>query len=391
MATSRFIEISTKIDKLKCCVIVPTYNNDKTLKKVLEELLQYTSNILVVNDGSTDRTSKILSEFDGFIQIHFLKNKGKGEALKAGFKRALDEGYEYGITIDSDGQHYADDLPVFLEALEQCSQCMLIGSRNMKNEEVPKSSSFGNRFSNFWFWVDTGISLSDTQSGYRAYPLKELSKITLYTSRFEFEIESIVRLAWREIDVRNVPIKVYYSEDRVSHFRPIKDFGRISLLNTWLFLVAIFYIRPLYFIKRIKGKGIKRFFLENVIQSQDSPIRKSLSIALGVFIGIAPFWGFQTILVFALAIPLKLNKVIAFTFSNISIPPMIPFIIYGSLLMGGWILGTDTKIDFKDLSSNIKLLGDLKEYIVGSFALATVSAVFFGLLGYIVLKLMGKR
>ena len=191
--------------------------------------------------------------------------------------------------------------------------------------------------------------------------------------------------------MRNVPIKVYYSEDRVSHFRPIKDFGRISLLNTWLFLVAIFYIRPLYFIKRIKGKGIKRFFLENVIQSQDSLIRKSLSIALGVFIGIAPFWGFQTILVFALAIPLKLNKVIAFTFSNISIPPMIPFIIYGSLLMGGWILGTDTKIDFKDLSSNIKLLGDLKEYIVGSFALATVSAVFFGLLGYIVLKLMGKR
>ena len=187
-----------------------------------------------------------------------------------------------------------------------------------------------------------------------------------------------------------MPIKVFYSEDRVSHFRPIKDFGRISILNTWLFLVAIFYIRPLYFIKRIKRSGIKRFFIENVIQSQDSPIRKSLSIALGIFIGISPFWGFQTILVFALAIPLRLNKVIAFAFSNISIPPMIPFIIYGSLLMGGWILGTDTKIDLKDLSSNIKLLGDLKEYIIGSFALATVSAVFFGLLGYIVFKLMIK-
>jgi glycosyltransferase involved in cell wall biosynthesis len=391
VAAPTFKEISTKISDLKCCVIIPTYNNDTTLKKVVDGVLNYTSNIIIVNDGSNDNTSIILKEFTDLIQIKFIKNKGKGMALRKGFERAFEEGFEFAITIDSDGQHYPDDIPIFINELEKDKNILLIGSRNMTHDSVPKNSSFGNKFSNFWFWVDTEIWLTDTQSGYRVYPLKVANEIKFYTTKFEFEIEAIVKIAWRDVDVKNVPINVLYSDDRVSHFRPYKDFARISVLNTWLFLVAILYIKPRNIIRRIKKKGIKRILKENVIQSQDPPLKKSLSIALGVFIGIAPLWGFQTILVFALAIPLKLNKLIAFTFSNISIPPMIPFIIYGSLLMGGWILGTDTRIDFENISANAKLLGDIKEYIVGSFALALVSALLFGSVGYIILKIISKK
>jgi len=385
-----FLQISTKITNLKCCVIIPTYNNENTLKEVIEGVLNYTSNIIIVNDGSTDNTAHILKEYTNLIQIHFPKNRGKGTALRKGFKKAIEEGFDFAISIDSDGQHYPDDIPVFIEELEKNTNVLLIGSRNMRHESVPKNSSFGNSFSNFWFWADTGIKLTDTQSGFRLYPLLVADKIKFYTTKFEFEIESIVKIAWRGIEVKNVPIKVLYNEDRISHFRPIVDFLRISLLNTWLILVALFYIKPRNLLLKIKRKGLKPFFVENFLHNSDSPEKKALSVALGVFIGIIPIWGFQTILVLSLAVAFKLNKVISFAFSNISIPPFIPLIIYYSMLVGGWFFGTEIEIDFDNLSNNINLITYVKEYILGSFILASITSLCLGLLSYAVLKLIKK-
>ena len=120
----------------------------------------------------------------------------------------------------------------------------------MAQEGVPKKSSFGNKFSNFWFWVETGIWLEDTQSGFRLYPLSYLKEMKFYTKKFEFEIEVIVRAAWQGTSVKNIPIKVKYDEtERVSHFRPFKDFTRISIFNTILVLITIFYIMPRDLIK----------------------------------------------------------------------------------------------------------------------------------------------
>ncbi len=386
------IDSPSLIADLNVCVIIPTYNNDKTLNRVIDGVLIYTNQIIIVDDGSTDQTSAILKTYPNLKQIHFSKNKGKGMALREGFKKALSLGYDYAITIDSDGQHYPDDIPVFIEALKKDKYALLIGSRNMTHDSVPKGSSFGNKFSNFWFWAETGIKLTDTQSGFRLYPLNPLSDIKFYTNKFEFEIEVIVKAAWRGVPVKNVPIKVLYDEEeRVSHFRPFKDFTRISILNTWLVLVAFLYIKPRDFFLKIKHKGIKRFFKENILYNSDSPTKKALSIALGVFIGIAPFWGFQTILVLALAALLKLNKLISFTFSNISIPPMIPVIIYGSLKMGSWILNKNKGIEYENVSFDFNFLLSLEEYIIGSFALAFLSSIIFGITGFIIFKLMRRK
>jgi len=384
-------EISTKLSDLKCCVLIPTNNNGHTLKKVIDSVLQYTKNIIIVNDGSTDSTASILLNYSDLDQIHFHTNKGKGMALRAGFKKGFDLGYEYAITIDSDGQHYADDIPVFVEELEKEGDALLIGSRNMDHESIPKNSSFGNKFSNFWFWAETGIRLTDTQSGFRLYPLKVLNDIPFYTTKFEFEIESIVKVSWRGVPVKNVPIKVLYPKDRVSHFRPIKDFARISVLNTWLILVALLYIKPRDLYRKMKRIGIRRYFVDNVLKSTDSPMKKSVSITLGVFIGLTPFWGLHGVISLFLAAIFKLNKTIAFTFSNISIPPLIPFIVYGSLELGSFILGTEVKIDLKNISENVKLLTQIKEYLVGSFVLAIVLSTLFGLTGYIYLVLRKKK
>ncbi|RAR71540.1 DUF2062 domain-containing protein [Flavobacterium aciduliphilum] len=378
--------ITERMKQLKTCVIIPTYNNHNTLKRVIDGVLKYTTSIIVVNDGSTDSTSEILKTYTQIDQISITPNQGKGNALRLGFKKALDSGYEYAITIDSDGQHFPTDISVFLETLKQEEKpALLIGNRNMSQDGIPKKSSFGNKFSNFWFWFETGIKLDDTQSGYRLYPLLFIPN-RFFTKKFEFEIEVIVRTAWSQIAVKNVPINILYDpNERVSHFRPFKDFTRISILNTVLVILTIFYIKPRDFFRSFKKKRIRDFLRDDILESSDSNLKKSLSIALGVFIGIAPLWGFQTVIVIFLAVILRLNKVLAFTFSNVSIPPMIPFIIYGSLKIGNFIIPSKhpligvTMLRFSSIQHN------LLQYVVGSVILATITAAFLGILSFFIL------
>lgn len=373
------------------CVIVPTYNNQKTLKKVLDSILDFTSNVIIVNDGSTDSTSEILKQYSQLTQMHHPKNLGKGRALRNGFRKAIELDFEYAITIDSDGQHFAADIPIFIEAIQNEPNALLIGSRNMTQENVPKKSSFGNKFSNFWFKFETGIKLDDTQSGFRLYPLRLLPK-RFYTNKFEFEIEVIVRAAWKGIVVKNIPIQVLYDPaERVSHFRPFQDFTRISILNTVLVTNALLYIKPRDFFRRAKKKGFKKFFLEDILESSDSNFKKSAAIALGIFIGLSPFWGFQTILLFTFAAIFRLNKVIAYLTSNVSFPPFIPFIIYGSLKVGSFFVSSDAPLILDSSMTFDDIQKNAAQYIVGSLILATVSALSAGLISYLLLTAFSKK
>ena len=233
--------------RLKICVLIPTYNNAGTLHRVILEILNYSSDVIVVNDGSTDSTNSILDELKDSIKvISYEQNQGKGFALKTGFKKALELGYEYAITIDSDGQHYAEDLPIFVRAIAENNGALIVGERDLSNVDINGKSSFANKFSNFWFCVQTGKRLNDTQTGYRAYPLKKLHGLSLLTSRYEAELELLVFAAWNGVDIISIPIKVYYppKSERVSHFKPVLDFTRISILNTILCGGAILYGLP---------------------------------------------------------------------------------------------------------------------------------------------------
>ncbi|MCM4151386.1 DUF2062 domain-containing protein [Arenibacter sp. N53] len=382
------------MDQLKCCVVIPTFNNHKTLKKVIEGVLQYTNDIIVVNDGSTDNTSDILTHFSQIHTIPLAQNKGKGFALRKGFELALELGFQFAITIDSDGQHFPDDIPILIDSLdkETSKNVLYIGARNMGQKDVPKKSSFGNKFSNFWFWVETGIRLQDTQSGYRLYPIKALKDIKFFTRKFEFEIEAIVKAAWNGIQVKNIPVKVTYDvTERVSHFRPFIDFSRISLLNTYLVILTFLYIFPRDIIEKIKKKGIKRFFYEDFLGSNDSHEKKAISIALGVFIGLSPLWGFQTLIVIFLAVLFKLNKTIAFAFSNVSFPPFIPFVLFISLKIGHWVLGTEFDFTFEEAGANFEVIKHLKSYIIGSITLSFVGALTTGICGYIILNIFDRK
>ena len=379
------------VEKNKICVLIPTYNNAKTLARVIDGVLRYISHIIIVNDGATDATSDILTRYPELTIIHLPKNKGKGNALRIGFDKARNLGYDYALTIDSDGQHYPDDIPVFIAAIEAENEpTLLVGSRNMTQDGVPKKSSFGHKFSNFWFHLETGVNLPDTQSGYRLYPLQYIPK-KYYTEKFEFEIEILVRSSWNGVQLKNIPIQVLYDpEERVSHFRPFRDFMRISVLNSVLVLIALFYIKPRDFFRDAKKKSLKRFIKEDILESDSSDSVKAGSVALGVFFGIAPFWGFQTILTITLAVFFNLNKTFAFICSNVSIPPMIPVLIFTSLKIGTFFVG-GTILPQGDLTTMEYIKNNLLQYLVGSFTLAITASFVLGMLTYGLLKIRSKK
>ncbi len=121
---------SEKIDMYRVCVIIPTYNNAKTLGNVVADISAFTNNIIVVNDGSTDETENILAAFSSIHTISYKKNTGKGWALRKGLKQAAALGYEHAITIDSDGQHFAKDIPAFIDKLEVLNEdTIIIGAK----------------------------------------------------------------------------------------------------------------------------------------------------------------------------------------------------------------------------------------------------------------------
>ncbi len=230
---------------MKACVVIPTYNNAGTVARVIDEVCDYVKDIIVVNDGSTDDTDRILRSYnDRITYISYPDNRGKGAALQLGLDKARSMGFTHAVTIDSDGQHYPADIEALLEVSAVRPHDIILGRRGIKHDNMAASSTFANRFSNFWFAVQTFKRPGDTQTGFRVYPLEK--RMRFHTSRYEAELAVLVDACWHGIGLVSVPIRVYYPpvEERVSHFRPARDFARISLLNTCLCFMAVIYGYP---------------------------------------------------------------------------------------------------------------------------------------------------
>lgn len=387
-------EIRTKFIANKVCVVIPTYNNAGSLKKVIDSVLEYTDQVIIVNDGSTDDTSNVLQAYSSLKIVSYAQNVGKGWALRTGFESAIEAGYHYAITIDSDGQHFASDLPLFIEKLEAGGPSLLIGARNMDQSGVPTKSNFGNKFSNFWYWVETGKDMPDTQSGFRLYPLLPMKGINWKTKKYEFEIEVIVRLAWKGVKVESIPVSVYYApkEKRISHFRPFKDFFRISILNAVLVTIAFAYIVPRNFLRGLFKKESYINLWNQITGSKDPHIVTACSIAFGIFMGIIPVWGFQLVIAVFLSILFRLNKFLVIVFAHISVPPMIPVVIYLSYKMGTWWMKEDVVNLLYDQSITLEDIRlNVIQYVYGSITLAILASLLFGATAYLLLTIFKEK
>lgn len=236
---------------MKCCVIIPSYNHTHALEKLLAQAAEI-MDIILVDDGSEPplKTSQPVLQ-----KIRFEKNRGKADALKAAFAKARELGFTHAVTMDADGQHPAKYLKDFYDAAKKNPKNIIVGARDFENSNIPRGRKFLNKFSNFWFRVETGKRVDDTQCGFRCYPLEEIEKLELSLGGFAYEVELLVKASWSGLEISQIKIPAIYSEDTLSrsHYRPFADTLKFTMMNTRLFFTSLFCDK-----KTLKKLSLKR-------------------------------------------------------------------------------------------------------------------------------------
>ncbi len=374
-------------------VLIPTYDNARTIASVVREARGHGYPVCVVQDGATDGTREVVRDLaahdSAVIVIEHERNRGKGAALASGLRELHRRELTHAVTLDADGQHAPGEIPQFVAASEAHPEALVLGNRDLVAAGAGRGSRFGRANSNFWTFVETGLRLPDTQSGFRCYPLAGIAELDLKCTGYDFEIEVLIKAVWTGTSVISIPISVRYfqGEERVSHMRPVRDFIRIGHLNAKLVLLRLCLPAP--FLGQLCRRAFRDLavpqrlthaFIELFIREPGSPRRIALSAGLGVFMGLAPIWGFQIAAALLAAHVLGLSKPVAVLASHISFPLIIPFILYASLVIGRWVLGREAE------HASLHLQGtDFGAWVVGSFVLATVCAFVTMGLTYVLL------
>lgn len=212
------------------CVLIPCLNEERALARVVGEVLAQGLPVIVVDDGSDDRTPDIVAALPVTLIRHDTR-RGKGEALRSGFREALRQGFDAVLTMDGDGQHLASDIPAILGAAHRYPGSIVIGARLLEREQQPSGRRRANAVADWGISWACGRPIADTQSGQRLYPRSVLDLVDLPAEHFVFEA-AILITACRErgIGVVSVPIASRYEgEFRLSHFQPVRDVTRITL------------------------------------------------------------------------------------------------------------------------------------------------------------------
>jgi len=233
--------------KGRFAVVIPVFNHAQTVADVIRESLKLDLPVFVVDDGSTDSSHDKIMDSDGIHPLHHNENRGKGAAIMTGFAEAVKIA-DWAITIDADGQHHPPDALNLVAAIPENERPIIVGRREgMIDRDVPWTSRFGRRFSNFWVWTSGGPIMADSQSGFRIYPLPEAMNLNVIAKRYQFEVEIIVKAHWKKIHVIEAPVRVSYAMEsgRISHFHPLIDFVRNNNTFARLIVQRIFIPRSI--------------------------------------------------------------------------------------------------------------------------------------------------
>ncbi len=232
--------------KPKILIIVPTYNNPNTIAKVVQDILDYNYKLIVVDDGSDIKVSSLIKANENITILRHDVNKGKGEAILTGAKKAKELGYDYFVSMDGDGQHLASQIGKLISSVDSKDQ-IIMGSRNFQIENIPKKSKIGRAFHNFWIRLNSGYKIDDSLTGFRLYPISILD-LDIKTKRFNFEVEVLVKHYWKHKNIKSTVIECYYPkpEERVSHFDNYRDTISITLLHLKLFFQKIFFLKGMF-------------------------------------------------------------------------------------------------------------------------------------------------
>lgn len=206
---------------MKTCVVIPTFNESRTIADLIKKIRQQDLPAVVVDDGSGDNTAQIAAD-SGATVLRNPDNLGKGASLIRGFDYALGKDFDAIITMDGDGQHLAEEIPFFLRLAKYSDTGIFVGNRMSKPKSMPWIRLATNKFMSWLLSKIIGQKISDTQCGFRLIKKEALKNITLASAKFEIESEMLVKAARKGFKIESVPIKTVYGEEK-SQINPIVD------------------------------------------------------------------------------------------------------------------------------------------------------------------------
>lgn len=228
---------------MSVCAVIPVYNHGEAIGAVVSAVLGHALPCVLVDDGSDASCASVLSDIaaanpQAITLVRLAENQGKGGAMMAGLRKALQLGYSHALQIDADGQHDVTDIPAFLAASEGHPDRIVCGCP-IYDASVPKGRLYGRYLTHVWVWINTlSFAIRDSMCGFRVYPLAQTVALINDVSigrRMDFDVEILVRLYWRGMGIVNLPTRVSYPSDGVSHFRVWLDNVLISRMHARLF------------------------------------------------------------------------------------------------------------------------------------------------------------
>jgi len=229
-------------------VVAPTYNNAGTLRGILDRLEAIGLHLIIVNDGSTDSTAALLSDWKAqrrAVPVTILchaRNCGKAAAMRSGFSKAIAAGHTHVVTIDTDGQLDPEDIPVMLDVAREAPCAVVLGTRRRDIPRCPKFSRLAWYLTALGIFLETGRRILDSQCGLRVYPLRVLAFVRCRSKRYGFESEVLTKALWAGAPLARIPVNCRYfpTSQRVSHFKPLRDGLRSFFMHFALTVRQVF-------------------------------------------------------------------------------------------------------------------------------------------------------
>ncbi len=374
--------------------VIPVYNNAATVFDIVARARRILPNVLVVDDGSTDRNLAECFSGSGIPVLRHEHNLGKGAAILTALNHlSADPSVRYMITLDADGQHDPEDIPRFYPLMARNDYSLLIGCRDFSVPNVPASSRFGRKFANFWMRIETGVKVGDCQSGFRAYPVRYVSRLHFLTRRYNFETEILTRAAWANLELHDVPIHTHYpkKEERISHFDPWKDNFRLACIHAHLVGIRMLPI-PKKKLRPSPGFPYSIFrpgeLFRALLRENASPEGLGVSAGVSSFLAVLPLPGCHILAILYTAERLHLNKIMALAIQNLYMPPLSPFLCIElgyRMRNGAWLTELTLQSGVKELHLR------LYEWFLGSLILAPFWGIVSGILVYFITLFLQKR
>ena len=230
-------------DVFKPCVLIPVYDHEHAIGAVLAAVLGHGLPCILVDDGSSDGCARVLDQLaaatpERVTLVRRALNGGKGAAVLSGFEAAAKAGYSHLLQVDADGQHDAADIPRFI-ALARAHPHAVIAGCPVYDDSVPALRLYARYLTHVWIWINTlSFAIRDSMCGFRVYPVAPVVALAARRQlgkRMNFDPEILVRLYWEGVEVVNLPTRVSYPTDGVSHFLALKDNLLITRMHATLF------------------------------------------------------------------------------------------------------------------------------------------------------------